>query len=86
MERLRKLGKDTELMSIECDEEVEAQPPNVVRARYGLPPANNVRRWSMMRDRQRRWEDRREREARKKAEEEAAAQQEERAEEDDPED
>jgi hypothetical protein len=84
-QRLQELGKTEALLTVRCDEEVEAQPPNVVRARYGLPPASNVRRWSMVRDKQRRWDDKREREARR-AEEEAAAQQEERAEEDDPED
>jgi hypothetical protein len=87
MERLERLGKDEVLLTVSCEEEVEAQPPNVVRARYGLAPAANVRRWSMLRNKERRWEERREREALKKAaEEEAAAQQEERAEEDDPED
>jgi hypothetical protein len=85
-ERLQQLGKEESLLTVRCADEVEAQPPNVVRARHGLPPANNVRRWSTLRDKQRRWDDRREREARRKAAEEAAAQQAERAEEDDPED
>jgi hypothetical protein len=85
-ERLQQLGKHDDLLTVRCDDDMEAQPPNVVRARHGLPPANNVKRWSMLRDKQRRWDDRREREAQRKAEEEAAAQEKERAEEDDPED
>jgi hypothetical protein len=86
-QRLQELGKTEHLLTVRCDDEVEAQPPNLVRARHGLPPASNVRRWSLLRDKQRRWDDRREREAaRQRAEEEAAARQEERAQEDDPED
>jgi hypothetical protein len=90
-ERLQELGKTEALHTVRCADDMEAQPPNLVRERHGLPPATNVRRWSMMRDKQRRWDDKREREAKKQAEEEAAAaqaeaQQEERAEEDDPED
>ncbi|MCX4246511.1 hypothetical protein [Paraliomyxa miuraensis] len=86
---LERTGKDEVLLTVDCTEEVEAQPPNVVRARYGLPPANNVRRWNSLRNKKRRWDARSEREeaAKRAAEEaEAAEQQEERAEEDDPED
>jgi hypothetical protein len=85
-QRLQELGKTDHLLTVRCDDEVEAQPPNVVRARHGLPPASNVKRWSLLRNKQRRWDDRREREeAKKRAEEEAAARQQERADEDDPE-
>ncbi|MCA9710328.1 MAG: hypothetical protein KDK70_31100, partial [Myxococcales bacterium] len=63
VERMETLGKDTLLHTADCAEEVGAQPVNVIRARYGLPPADNVKRWNAVRNKKRLWDARLEREA-----------------------
>ncbi|MEX1363401.1 MAG: hypothetical protein AB1Z98_09765 [Nannocystaceae bacterium] len=72
-ERYEKLHKDKVIHTVICEDEVGAQPVNVIRERYGLPPVDNVKRWNMLRNMKHRWDRDREREA-KKAAEEAAAQ------------
>ncbi|MEM9454819.1 MAG: hypothetical protein AAGF11_11615 [Myxococcota bacterium] len=63
VERLAKLGKDKHIYTAHCAEEVGAQPVNVIRARYGLPPVKNVKRWNNVRHKKRNWDSKLEREA-----------------------
>jgi len=63
VQRLAEQGKESSIYTIDCAEEVGAQPVNVIRARYGLPPATNVKRWNMLRNKKRRWDAKLEREA-----------------------
>ncbi|MCA9654557.1 MAG: hypothetical protein H6712_17545 [Myxococcales bacterium] len=66
-QRLEETGKETSLHTVFCEDEVGAQPVNVIRARHGLPPADNVKRWNMLRNKKERWDRDREREAQEAA-------------------
>ena len=72
-ERLENKSKEKVIHTVFCEEEVGAQPVNVIRARYGLEPADNVKRWNMLRNKKRRWDRDREREAEEAAKKEAEA-------------
>lgn len=55
-EELRRKGTFTKIFSVECDKEVDGQLPNLIRERHGLPPAEGVRRWDVLRGRKDAWE------------------------------
>ena len=64
VERLEKMGKQTSAYTANCRTEVGAQPPNVLRARRGLPKAEHkIRRWNSLRNRLKGWENKKRRKA-----------------------
>ena len=69
MSRLEELGKEKVIYTARCKTEVGAQPPNVIRARHGLPDSDiEIRRWSALRHKERAWERFKEQRAKKKDE------------------
>ena len=63
-ERLRTKGTHKSIHTTDCLDDVGAQPLNVIRKRHGLGPSDiQVKRWSGLRGKQRRWEERKAREA-----------------------
>ncbi len=54
--RLKTHGRATSMYKARCETETGAQVPNVIRERYGLPPVDNVRRWSALRGKQAAWQ------------------------------
>ena len=71
IERMRKLGKETLLYTARCESEVDAQVPLQILNRHGIEESKyKVRRWNMLRNREKRWEEKKERE-RKQREREA---------------
>jgi hypothetical protein len=72
VERIEKLGKEEVIYTAHCRTEVDAQVPRELLERHGIDAGEDhkVRRWNMLRNREKRWQEKKERE-RKKREEEA---------------
>ena len=66
VERLKKLGKEKVIYTAKCMTEVDAQPPNIIRARHGIETADHkIRRWNRLRNREKGWERYKKRQAEK---------------------
>jgi hypothetical protein len=74
VERMATKSSQRVVFTVECETELEAQPPDVIRARHGLPPSDvEIRRWGELRGKKRRWEAKKKREAAKDEEADAEA-------------
>jgi hypothetical protein len=66
VERMETLGKQKVVYVAECAKEVGGQLPNLIRQRHGIPPIEDgVRRWNALRNRERAWNDKLAREAKR---------------------
>ncbi len=55
-EELERKATFRKIFTVTCAKEVDGQVPNLIRARHGLPPAEGVRRWDVLRGRKAAWE------------------------------
>jgi hypothetical protein len=61
VERLRTLGKFEVIHTVRCHTEVDAQLPDLIRARHGIEPLDEgMRRWNLLRGKKRRWDEKNE--------------------------
>ena len=63
VERYERLHTEKNIYTVFCETEIEAQLLNEIRARHGLPPSDiQIRRWSELRGKKQRWDNKLERE------------------------
>jgi hypothetical protein len=74
LEQFAKFKTERTIYTVFCDTEIEAQLLNEIRARHDLPESDvKIRRWSELRGKKERWDNRLEREAKAEAAEAEAA-------------